>query len=89
MLGMRTLALDPSPIPVPQTVQFACEGRICRILIHPQPVGPRLNNSPQIGSAPELEVTLGEQFHIEGEPGVYRVVRLSGKADALMLEPIS
>jgi hypothetical protein len=33
--------------------------------------------------------SLGEQFHIEGEAGVYRVVRLSGKADALMLEPIS
>jgi hypothetical protein len=89
MRGMRTFALDPGPIPVPQTVQFTCEGRVCRVLIHPQPVGPRLNNFPQIGSAPELEVTLGEQFQIEGEPGVYRVVRQSGEADALMLEPIS
>jgi hypothetical protein len=86
---MRTLALDPGPIPAPQTVQFTCEGRVCRVLIHPQPVGSRLNNSPQIGSAPELEVTLGEQFQIEGEPGVYRVVRQSGEADALMLDPIS
>lgn len=86
---MRTLALDPGPIPVPQTVQFTCVGRVCRVLIHPRPVGPRLNNFPQIGFAPELEVTLGEQFHIEGEPDIYRVVRQSGEAGALMLELIS
>lgn len=89
MRGVRILALDPGPTPVAQTVQFVCEGRVCRVLINPEPVGPRLINFPQIGVAPELEVALGEQFYIDGVQGVYRVVLQSGEAEALMVDRVS
>jgi hypothetical protein len=83
------LALDtPSVVPIAQTVQFICEGYVCRVLMNGEPVGPRLNNFPQIGAAPELQVALGEQFHIEGAPGVYHVVRQSGEATALMVDRV-
>ena len=87
---MRTLNLDPGSVaaPISQTLQFVCEGRVCRVLINPEPVGPRLNNFPIIGLAPDVELALGEQFHIESLPGVYRVVRQSGEADALTIDRV-
>jgi hypothetical protein len=72
------------------SVRIVCEGRPCRVQIDPDS-RPRLLNSPALGAPGEdAEVIgVGEIFQIEDQDGTYRIERLSGDAEALVINRLS
>ena len=88
---MRILALDMAhPSPLAMSVRLVCADRPCRVQIDPDS-RPRLLNSPALGPALEdaEAIGLGEIFQIEGQDGTYRIERLSGEAQALVINRLS
>jgi hypothetical protein len=90
MQVLATESIDPN-VGLRQSVAFVCEGRGCRVHVFDQlAIEPRLINYPLPGPRPDTSViSLGEVFQIEGTSGTFRIERLTGEADALIVNRMS
>jgi hypothetical protein len=85
---LTTETVDPN-IGIRHSERFVCEGRLCRVQVWDS-VEPSLINSPLLAPQPDLpEIGLGEVFRIDGQPGKFKTERLTGEADALIIERVS